>query len=63
MGPRGPKMQPRWAQEVPRCSKMLQDGPKRLPRWPQEAPKMAPRGPKRRAKNLKKPLVFIGFRT
>ena len=46
MGPRGPKM--------------LQDAP----RWVQEAPKMAlrgsqdgPRGPKRRAKNLKKTLV------
>ena len=36
-----------------------QDGPER----PQDVPKMGPRGPKRRAKNVEKPMVFIGFRT
>ena len=75
MAPRGPKRLPRWAQEAPRCSKMLQDGPKMLPRWPQdaprcsqdgsktpqEAPEMSPRGPKRRAKNVKKTIGFYRF--
>ena len=46
MAPRGPKMLPRWAQEAPRCSKMLQDGPKMLPRWPQDAPRCSQDGPK-----------------
>ena len=46
MAPRGPKMLPRWAQEAPRCSKMLQDGPKMLPRWPQDAPRGSQDGPK-----------------
>ena len=42
-------------------AKRRQEGPKRPPRWPERVPVEAKMAKNAKCKNVKKPLVFIGF--
>ena len=72
MDPRGVWGAPRAAHETPRGlqrdpwgrsggPKRDQEGPKRAPRGPKTGPKEAWKEKNAKSKNVKKPLVFIGF--